>query len=63
MEICLKSLYIGLAIWVFLESILLCVGIYYSDGNRKTMILTITAFRIIMWISLPLLLLITSGVC
>jgi hypothetical protein len=63
MNLCIKSIYFALGIWTAMECILIGLGIYYAKENRKIMLIMIITFKIIMWMTIPLLLLITSGVC
>ena len=62
-ETCLGSVYLSIFIWALFSKLLFFVSVYESKGNMEFMLKTMIVFDVIMLLTLPLLLMMTKGVC
>lgn len=62
-NVCLQSVFVSYFIWVFLSNVLFFITIKYSENSMKMIVMIRTIFDAVMFFTLPLLLLMTSGVC
>lgn len=61
--VCFESVFIAYFVWMSLTNLLFFVALTYAEGDMKTMVVVRVLFDFIMFLTLPLLLLMTSGVC
>jgi hypothetical protein len=61
--VCLPSVYTSIFIWILLSKILFFVALDNSRGELVTMLQIAVIFDIVMLLSLPLLLMMTRGMC
>lgn len=63
MEYCLGSFYLSFFIAYLLHNILFLVGLRYSEGSIKALLTVTVLFDLSILFTLPLLLIMTEGVC
>ena len=60
---CIQSVYLSVFIWALMSKILFFIALRNSKGEIETMIQIAVLFDIIMLLTLPLLLMMTKGMC
>lgn len=61
--VCLPSVYVSIFIWIVLSKMLFFIALDNSKGEIETMLQLAAIFDIVMLLSLPLLLMMTKGMC
>lgn len=62
-DVCMSSAMISFAIWLTFDTALYFLSLRYTEGNIRRMMTVRLLFSMVMLLTLPLLLNITSGVC
>ncbi len=63
LEICINSFYMVFFIVILLKDSLMFVALKYSDGNLEDMFKLMVLFDLIVFFTMPLLIMIGRGVC
>ena len=63
MSICTGTLYLGILLYIVLSNIVLGMAIHLSKGNVQRILTIMVIFQIILFLDMPLLLPLMSGVC
>lgn len=61
--VCFETMYIVYFIWVVLSNMLFLVALGYAEEDRKMLVAVKFAFDMILFFTLPLLMMIVQGVC
>ena len=60
---CTASVYLSVFIWALLSKVLFFIALNESKGEIETMLQIAIVFDVVMLLTLPLLLMMTKGVC
>jgi len=63
LEVCIASFYLSFFIIVLLKSCLLFVALKYSDGNFKELLKLMIIIDMILFFTIPLLMMLSKNVC
>ena len=61
--VCLPSVYVSIFIWIILSKLLFFLALHNSRGEMETLLQIAALFDIAMFLTLPLLLMMTRGMC
>jgi len=60
---CIQSVFLSIFIWIAIGKLLLFIALNNSKGEIETMLQLMIVFDIVMFLSLPLLLMMTKNIC
>jgi len=63
MIVCVGSFYLSYFIMIVLSNILFFISVKHSEGDLKSLVIVKIAFEFIVFMSIPLMMIITQGVC
>lgn len=62
-EVCMASFYLTYFLMVASSNLLFLIAVKKSDGDMKALVIAKIGFELLIFFTLPLLMIITKGIC